>query len=83
MAILLRCQLSLSEGVCGNLVGKHLDSFFGFLEMVCPKTISKPFLPLRGRDENNTRIFPVGVYYSEEFKYRPRLQSDPNLRLPL
>lgn len=41
--------------------------------MVCPKTISKPFLPLRGRDENNTLIFPtgefVGVYYSEEFKY--------------
>lgn len=57
----------------GNLEGKDLDSIFGFIEayVVCPKTIKKPFLPYR--DKNNTLIFPtgefVGVYYSEELKY--------------
>lgn len=57
----------------GNLDGKDLDSIFGFIEayVVCPKTIKKPFLPYR--DKNNTLIFPtgefVGVYYSEELKY--------------
>lgn len=57
----------------GNLEGKDLDSILGFIEayVVCPKTINKPFLPYR--DKNNTLIFPtgefVGVYYSEELKY--------------
>lgn len=57
----------------GNLDGKDLDSMFGFIEayVVCPKTIKKPFLPYR--DKNNTLIFPtgefVGVFYSEELKY--------------
>ena len=56
-----------------NLEGKDLDSIFGFIEayVVCPKTIKRPFLPYR--DKNNTLIFPtgefVGVYYSEELKY--------------
>jgi hypothetical protein len=39
--------------------------------VVCPKTIKKPFLPYR--DKNDTLIFPTGefieVYYSEELKY--------------
>nr|YP_010127582.1 DNA-polymerase-like [Bougainvillea spectabilis]QPP04906.1 DNA-polymerase-like [Bougainvillea spectabilis] len=57
----------------GNLDGMDLDSIFGFIEayVVCPKTINKPFLPYR--DKNNTLLFPtgefVGVYYSEELKY--------------
>lgn len=57
----------------GNLEGMDLDSMFGFIEayVVCPKTIKKPFLPYR--EKNNTLIFPtgefVGVYYSEELKY--------------
>lgn len=57
----------------GNLDGKDLDSMFGFIEayVECPKTIKKPFLPYR--DKNNTLIFPtgefIGVYYSEELKY--------------
>ena len=57
----------------GNLDGMDLDSMFGFIEayVVCPKTIKRPFLPYR--DKNNTLIFPtgefVGVYYSEELKY--------------
>lgn len=57
----------------GNLDGMDLDSIFGFIEayVVCPKTIKRPFLPYR--DKNNTLIFPtgefVGVYYSEELKY--------------
>ena len=56
-----------------NLVNKDLDSLFGFIEayVVCPKTIKRPFLPYR--DKNNTLIFPtgqfLGVYYSEELKY--------------
>lgn len=56
-----------------NLEGLDLDSMFGFIEayVVCPKTIKRPFLPYR--DKNNTLIFPtgefVGVYYSEELKY--------------
>lgn len=62
----------------GNLVGKDLDdSLFGFIEayVVCPKTIKRPFLPYR--DKNQTLIFPtgefVGVYYSEELKYAKSL----------
>lgn len=57
----------------GNLRGKDLDSIFGFIEayVECPKTIKRPFLPYR--DKNQTLIFPtgkfVGVYYSEEYKY--------------
>lgn len=56
-----------------NLESKDLDSMFGFIEayVVCPKTIKKPFLPYR--DKNNTLLFPtgefVGVYYTEELKY--------------
>lgn len=58
----------------GILEGKDLDSMFGFIEayVVCPKTIKKPFLPYRDKN-NQTLIFPtgefVGVYYSEELKY--------------
>lgn len=57
----------------GNLEGKDLESMCGFIEayVSCPKTIKKPFLPYR--DKNETLIFPtgefVGVYYSEELKY--------------
>jgi len=57
----------------GNLEGKDLDSLFGFIEayVVCPKTIKRPFLPFR--DKNDTQLFPtgsfVGVYYTEELKY--------------
>lgn len=56
-----------------NLEDKELDSILGFIEayVVCPKTIKKPFLPYR--DKNETLIFPtgefVGVYYSEELKF--------------
>jgi len=56
-----------------NLQNKDLDSMFGFIEayVVCPKTIKKPFLPYR--DKNDTLLFPtgefVGVYYTEELKY--------------
>nr|QHB79550.1 DNA polymerase [Sesuvium portulacastrum] len=61
----------------GNLEGMPLDSLFGFIEadVECPKTIKKPFLPYR--DKNDTLIFPtgefVGVYYSEELKYARKL----------
>ena len=57
----------------GNLVGQELSKLYGFIEafVVCPRTITRPFLPYR--DQNNTLIFPtgkwVGVYYSEELKY--------------
>jgi len=60
-----------------SLQDQDIDALFGFIEayIVCPKTISKPFLPFR--DKNNTLIFPtgefVGVYYSEELKYARRL----------
>lgn len=56
-----------------NLEGMDLDSMFGFIEayVECPKTINKPFLPYRNKE--NTLIFPtgvfVGVYFSEELKY--------------
>ena len=56
-----------------NLTDRDLDSLFGFIEayVICPKTIKKPFLPYR--DKDNTLIFPtgefIGVYYSEELKY--------------
>ena len=56
-----------------NLDGMDLDSMFGFIEayVECPKTINKPFLPYRNKE--NTLIFPtgefVGVYFSEELKY--------------
>ncbi|KAK2995386.1 hypothetical protein RJ640_029018 [Escallonia rubra] len=58
----------------GHLEGQNLDNLFGFIEahVVCPSTISRPFLPYRD-DNTNTLIFPtgnfVGVYYSEELKY--------------
>lgn len=57
----------------GNLDGMDLDSMFGFIEayVECPKTIKKPFLPYRNKE--NTLIFPTGeffgVYFSEELKY--------------
>nr|YP_010352581.1 hypothetical protein MFQ53_mgp44 [Bidens parviflora]UIR98934.1 hypothetical protein [Bidens parviflora] len=57
----------------GNLKDKDLDSLYGFIEayVVCPKTINKPFLPYR--EKNETLVFPtgefVGVYYSEELKF--------------
>ena len=59
-----------------NLLGQdldNLDNLVGFIEayVECPKTIKRPFLPYR--DKNNTLIFPtgkfLGVYYSEELKY--------------
>lgn len=56
-----------------NLEDKDLNSLFGFIEayVVCPKTIKRPFIPYR--DKNQTLIFPtgefIGVYYSEELKY--------------
>ncbi|XP_016182637.1 uncharacterized protein LOC107624706 [Arachis ipaensis] len=61
----------------GNLAGKDLDSLYGFIDayVECPKTIKRPFLPYR--DKNNTLIFPtgefIGVYYSEELKYAKSL----------
>lgn len=57
----------------GNLEGQELSNLFGFIEayVVCPRTISRPFLPYR--DHNNTLLFPtgkfVGVYFSEELIY--------------
>jgi hypothetical protein len=60
-----------------NLECKDFDSIFGFIKayVVCPKTIKKPFLPYR--DKNNTLIFPtgqfIGVYFSEELKYAREL----------
>ncbi|KAI3451557.1 hypothetical protein Pfo_008222 [Paulownia fortunei] len=56
----------------GNLEGQ--DNLFGFIEayIVCPPTISRPFLPYRD-DRKKTLLFPtdefVRVYYSEELKY--------------
>lgn len=58
----------------GKLEGQDLDNLFGFIEayVVCPRTISRPFLPYRD-EKNQTLLFPtgnfVGVYYSEELKY--------------
>ena len=55
----------------GHLEGQELSHLFGFIEayVVCPRTITRPFLPYR--DHKNTLLFPtgkfVGVYYSEEF----------------
>ncbi|XP_075515543.1 DNA polymerase-like [Primulina tabacum] len=57
-----------------------LDSLFGFIEayVVCPTTISKPFLPYK--DKNGTLLFPtgkfIGVYYSEELKFARDLGYD-------
>jgi hypothetical protein len=57
----------------GNLEGQDLSNLYGFIEayVVCPRTITRPFLPYR--DHNDTLLFPtgrfVGVYYSEELKY--------------
>lgn len=54
-----------------------LDSLFGFLEayVVCPKYISRPFLPYK--DQIGTLVFPigkfVGLYYSEELKFAHNL----------
>ncbi|KAK3027204.1 hypothetical protein RJ639_040375 [Escallonia herrerae] len=58
----------------GHLEGQNLDNLFGFIEahVVCPSTISRPFLSYRD-DKTNTLVFPtgnfVGLYYSEELKY--------------
>lgn len=57
----------------GNLEGQELSNLYGFLEayVVCPRTITRPFLPYK--DHNNTLLFPtgkfVGVYFSEELIY--------------
>lgn len=57
----------------GNLEGLELDNMCGFIEayVVCPSTITRPFLPYKNRKK--TLLFPigqfVGVYYSEELKY--------------
>ncbi|XP_075479404.1 DNA polymerase-like [Primulina tabacum] len=57
-----------------------LDSLFGFIEayVVCPTTISKPFLPYK--EKNGTLLFPtgkfIGVYYSEELKFARDLGYD-------
>lgn len=56
-----------------NLEAVSLDSLFGFIEayVVCPSTISRPFLPYK--DQSGTLIFPtgkfIGVFYSEELKF--------------
>ncbi|KAL0391303.1 UNVERIFIED_CONTAM: DNA polymerase [Sesamum latifolium] len=56
-----------------NLESVELDSLFGFIEayVVCPKNISRPFLPYK--DKMGTLIFPtgkfIGVFYSEELKF--------------
>ncbi|KAL2505782.1 DNA-directed DNA polymerase [Abeliophyllum distichum] len=61
----------------GNLEGKELSDLYGFIEayVVCPRTINRPFLPYR--DRNNILLFPtgkfVGVYFSEEFIYARNL----------
>lgn len=56
----------------GDLRGKEISEFFGFIEalVVCPDDIKKPFLPLRYKDEKSKEkrlIFPtgtfIGVYY--------------------
>ena len=58
----------------GNLEGQDIDSLYGYFEahIVCPKTITRPFLPYRD-EKSKTIVFPtgefVGVYYSEELKY--------------
>lgn len=50
-----------------------MSNLYGFIEayVVCPSTITRPFLPYRVI--NNTLLIPtgkfVGVYYSEEFIY--------------
>ena len=60
-----------------NLERVDLDSLFGFLEafVVCPPTLSRPFLPYR--DKFGTLIFPtgqfIGVFYSEELKFAREL----------
>jgi len=56
-----------------NLEGQELSNLYGFIEayVVCPNTITRPFLPYR--DHNDTLLFPtgkfVGVYFSEELIY--------------
>jgi len=65
----------------GNLEDQDLSNLFGFIEayVVCPPTISRPFLPYRD-PKTKTLIFPtgkfVGVYYSEELKYAKELGYD-------
>jgi hypothetical protein len=62
----------------GHLEGQDLDNLYGFIEahVVCPSTISRPFLPYRD-EKTKTLVFPtgnfVGVYYSEELKYARKL----------
>eukprot|EP00253_Pinus_taeda_P008177 PITA_08177 len=57
----------------GDLEGQELSNLYGFIEayVVCPSTITRPFLPYR--DHHNTLLFPtgkfVGVYYTEELKF--------------
>lgn len=57
----------------GNLEGQELSNLFGFIEayVVCPRTITRPFLPYK--DQNNTLLFPtgkfVGVYSSYKFLF--------------
>jgi DNA polymerase type B, organellar and viral len=61
----------------GNLEDLELDEIFGFIEayVVCPSTITRPFIPYKNKD--NTLLFQtgqfVGVYYSEELKYARNL----------
>nr|QHR86556.1 putative DNA polymerase [Picea sitchensis] len=56
----------------GDLQSQELSNLYGFIEayVVCPSTITRPFLPYKA---NNTLLFAtgkfVGVYYSEELKY--------------
>ena len=56
-----------------NLASVGLDSLFGFIEayVVCPTSISRPFLPYK--DKFGTLNFPtgkfIGVFYSEELKF--------------
>lgn len=44
-----------------NLEGQELSNLYGFIEaaVVCPRTITRPFLPYR--DENETLLFPTGL----------------------
>ncbi|KAL2894991.1 DNA polymerase, partial [Bienertia sinuspersici] len=44
----------------GNPADKELETLFGFIEayVVCPTSLSKPFLPYRGKE--NLLLFPTG-----------------------
>lgn len=47
----------------GNLEDQDLDNLFGFIEahVVCPSTISRPFLPYRD-NRTKTLLFPTGNF---------------------